>query len=156
MASNGRSGAIVEFPVVVRDPELQAVLDTLQAALGRLSPLVHITLLTDQAGYAVPVAAPTQLIGSVHLNTADAGLTQVRMGVGTDGPSDMTIDLFDATAGAVLLTMTATPTQNNLSPWTALTPWNDDHQLYARVHTDGTTAWTLHRVFLQFRTTHPV
>lgn len=159
MPSSARTNPVVDFPVVVTDPTLQAVLDVLRQAMGRLTPLLDLPLLIDHAGYTVAAGGLLTINGTYRtLNLADAGITQARLVVDgtTAAGGPITVDVYDATANVVLCSTTVTTTGGVVGAWTLVKPRNTDHTFSFRVHGDGTNAQTLFAATLQLRTASPL
>lgn len=152
-----RPNPVVEFPIWPDDPQVASLLDILRSALGRVTSLVDLTLLTVPAGHGVAAGATVSVAGTRRvINTADAAIDQARLivhGVTAAGAA-ITIEVYDVTAAAVLCTTTVTVALGtNVGAWTALAPFNSDHTIELRVVGNGVNAQTLYSAELQLRTT---
>lgn len=159
MGSSARTNAIVDFPVVITDPEVQLLLDRLRDVLGRLTALLDVTLLLDPAGYVVTAGGLVTVPGTTRtFNLADAGITQARLVVdgSTAAAGPVTVDVFDTTTNTVLCSTTITTTGGVVGAWTLVKPGNTDHAFALRVHGDGTNAQTLRSASLQLRSASPL
>lgn len=131
--------------------------DLLRQYMGRLTPIVDITLLSETNGLPVAAGGDTLIPGVRLLNLADANLSQARLVVdGTTTGGTIVVDVFDPTANTVVasVTMGAGAVAGG---WTVVAAQhNRDTTLQLRVHGDGTHTQTLFLVAIQFRTSAPL
>jgi hypothetical protein len=150
MSRDWESG-IVELPPRLED--MQAVLRT---ALGRVTSVLDLGLLSANAGLTVTGTAGALVLPGSYaaLDAADAVLDQVRLVAhASTSAGTATLQLYDVTAGAVLCDVSlsgAAATQQG--SWTRVAPWAIDHVVVLRVVGDGVATQTLYSVHAQFRT----
>jgi hypothetical protein len=131
--------------------------DVVERALGRVSALVSIPLLSVPAGHNVP-AGGTVTIESTHrvINSADAQLNQCRLNVrgSTAAAGPITCQLYDLTSAVVLATVQITTVLGTrFGTWVTLSSlWNADHEVVLRVVGDTANAQTIYMAEAQFRT----
>lgn len=149
-------GRPIQSPVVTVPSSVDGMQTTVQRALGRVTSLLDLGLLSVNAGLVVTGSLVGLVLPAsyVVLDSADAALDQVRLVAHASvSAGTHTVQLYDVTAAAVLCQLPisgAAATQ--IGAWTRMVPWATDHVVVLRVVGDGVATQTLYSAHAQFRT----
>lgn len=145
-------------PIGLEQEPLAEAQRTMESALGRVVPLIDVTLLSVNAGLGVVGAAGAGSLlpaGYTILDLEDAFCDQARLVVyGTNSTSTLrTVLVRDATNAVDLVSVEIDDSAVvRKSDWAAVTPFSGDRVLELRVVGDGAETQTIYSVHLQLRT----
>jgi hypothetical protein len=154
-----RTEPVVQFAQRPEPGPVRALMDALQATMGKTASLASVPLLHEATGYTTAAAAGSPgtavAITRMSVDFADAGIDSVRLvGYGANsGAGSVTLALYDVTNSVTLCTATLTGVANVdiVGAWTTIQPTGSDQVIELRVVGAGETP-TLYSVQLHGRT----
>lgn len=138
------------------DEKLRQVVDVLKATLGKVTPILDVAHLHNNAGLVVGAGATVTIEGTQSsLDFLDANLDSLRLIVRgkTAAAGPITVQLYDVTNSVVLATVTvSTVNATNVGAWTSVAAKAGERELAIRIVGDGANAQTLYACHSQFYT----